>query len=273
MTYRKCWPTIPSAHYSRPLFREALMPAFEVPTSIALRHVESDVERRVQIAFSVAPSKVQRFLPPSWNTASMPPGPSEGANLLIVFRNRLHTVYHDGVGKAQLGEQDRGIVVLVVARHAHDGEVGLWVVRSLAASPRSIPGPYRNSKPATIHMEQRIASGEASGGLGIESWRIRDQAGRGLMMYLHYRAEMPIQSTSHMTMRGGPDPTFRRIYRTDKGADIVRSRPMAVNRVEEFRFGSTLEEFAEIFDGNEKLVSIAVEPWYMRQVLLPTDEA
>jgi hypothetical protein len=48
---------------------------------------------------------------------------------------------------------------------------------------------------------------------------------------------------------------------------------MAVDRVEEFRFSSTLEEFAEIFDGNEKLVSIAVEPWYMRQVLLPMNEA
>lgn len=248
------------------------MQAVEVSTSIALRHVESDVERRVQIAFSVAPGKVQRFLPPSWEAACMPPGPSDGANLLIVFRNRLYTVYHDGDGKAQLGEQDRGIVVLVVARRADDGEVGLWVVRSLAASPRSIPGPYRNSKPARVHMEQRLASDEASGGLGIESWNVRDQADLGLMMYLHYRAGMPIQSTSQMTMRGGPDPAFRRIYRTDKGADIVRSQPMAINRVEEFRFSSTIEEFAEVFDGNEKLVSIAVEPWYIRQVLLPMNQ-
>jgi hypothetical protein len=240
---------------------------------IALRHVESDVERRVQIAFSVAPGKVQRFLPPSWETASMPARPSEGANFLIAFRNRLHTVYHDDDGKAQLGEQDRGIVVLVMARHTDDGEVGLWVVRSLAASARSIPGPYRNSKPATIHMEQRMASDDASGSLGIESWQIHDQAGQSLTMYLRYRAGMPVQSTSQMTMRGGPDPAFRRIYRTDKGTDIVRSQPTAVNRVEEFRFGSTLEEFAEIFDGNEKLVSIAVEPWYMRQVLLPMNEA
>jgi hypothetical protein len=249
------------------------MQALDVSTSIALRHVESDVERRVQIAFSVAPGKVQRFLPPLWEAASMPPGASDGANLLIAFRNRLHTVYYDGVGKARLGEQDRGIVVLVVARHAEDGEVGFWVVRSLAASPSSIPGPYRNSKPATIHMEQRMASDEPIGSLGIESWQIHDQAGHSLLMYLHYRVGTPIQSTSHMTMRGGPDPTFRRIYRTDKGADIVRSRPMAVNRVEEFQFSSTLEEFAEIFDGNERLVSIAVEPWYMRQVLLPMNEA
>jgi hypothetical protein len=249
------------------------MQALEVSTSITLRHVETDVERRVQIAFSVSPSKIRRFLPPSWEAASMPPGPSDGANLLIAFRNRLHTVYHEGDGKARLGEQDRGIVVLVMARHADNGEVGLWVVRSLAANPRSIPGPYRNSRPATVHMEQQMVSNESSGSVGIESWQIHDQAGHELTMYLRYLAGMPIQSTSHITMRGGPDPAFRRIYHTDKGADIVRSRPMAVNQVEEFRFSSTLEEFSEIFDGSEKLVSIAVEPWYLRQVLMPTDEA
>ena len=195
-------------------------------------------------------------------------GPSDGANFLIAFRNRLHTAYYDNDGNARPGEQDRGIVVLIVARNANDGEVGLWVVRSLAANPHSIPGPYRNSKPATIHMEQRMASGDVGGGYGIESWQIRDKTGHGLMMHLRYQAGIPVQSTSQMTMRGGPDPAFKRIYRTDKGADIVRSQPMAVDRVEEFRFSSTLEEFAEVFDGSEQVVSIAVEPWYMRQVLL-----
>jgi hypothetical protein len=170
------------------------MQALDVSTSVALRHVETDVERRDQIAFFVAPSKIQSFLPRSWEAASMPTGPSEGANLLIAFRNRMHTVHHDGDGKAELGEQDRGGVVLVVARHADDGEVGLWVVRSLAAGPRSIPDPYRNSKPATIRMEQRMASSESSGGVGIESCQIHDQAGHSLMMYLHYRAGMPVQA-------------------------------------------------------------------------------
>ncbi|SEC97407.1 hypothetical protein [Bradyrhizobium erythrophlei] len=247
------------------------MQPVNISTSIALRHVESDFERRVQIAFSIAPSKIQAFLPRSWEAASLPPGPSEGANLLIVFRNRLHTVYHHGVGKAELGEQDKGVIVLVQGRHVDSGEVGLWVVRSLAANVRSIPGPYGNSKPATVHMEQRIASGDAGGGLGIESWRICDEVGHELTMYLHYRAGVPIQSTSHLTMRGGHDPGIRRVYHTDKGADMVRSVPTAIDRVLEFHLKSTLTEFAEVFDGNEKLVSIAVEPWYMRRVLVPNE--
>src|SRR6266702_287989 len=44
------------------------------------RHTESDVERRVQVAFSVAGEKLQNLLPAKWRSASLPPGPSEGAN-------------------------------------------------------------------------------------------------------------------------------------------------------------------------------------------------
>jgi hypothetical protein len=69
-------------------------------------------------------------------------------------------------------------------------------------------------------------------------------------------------------VRGGPDPDFSRIYRTDRGIDVVRSVPNAVDRVEEFKFRSTLSEFKEILDGSEQVVSISVEPWYMRQVFL-----
>jgi hypothetical protein len=41
-----------------------------------------------------------------------------------------------------------------------------------------------------------------------------------------------------------------------------------VDRVEEFKFRSTLSEFKEILDGREQVVSISVEPWYKREVFL-----
>jgi hypothetical protein len=57
----------------RPCLEIFPMQALDISTSIALEHVETDVERRVQIAFSVDPGKVQSFLPPSWKAASRPP--------------------------------------------------------------------------------------------------------------------------------------------------------------------------------------------------------
>ena len=61
-------------------------------------------------------------------------------------------------------------------------------------------------------------------------------------------------------------PPGRRVYRSDRGSDLIKSEPKAVDRVEEFRFESTIAEFARVFGGRQRLVSIATDPWYLRQV-------
>jgi hypothetical protein len=71
-----------------------------------------------------------------------------------------------------------------------------------------------------------------------------------------------------MTIFGGPDPAFFRVYRTDKASDFVKSTPNKVDRIDEFQFDSTIAEFSNIFDGTQRVISIWTEPWYLRHVLL-----
>jgi hypothetical protein len=202
----------------------------------------------------------------------MPTGPSEGANLLIAFRNRMHTVHHDGDGKAELGEQDRGVVMLVVARHADDGEIGLWVVRSLAASPSSIPGPYRNSKPATIHMEQRMVSGESRGSLGIESRQNPRPGGseHHNVFALSCGDADPKHVSHDDAWRTGSDVQANLSHgqgsrHCQKPADGGQSRR-----------GVSLWQYARGVCRDIRRKREAGQhrsrAWYMRQVLLPTDE-
>jgi hypothetical protein len=231
-------------------------------------HTESDVERRVQIAFSVASEKLQKFLPTKWLSTSLPAGHSEGANFMIAFRNRLQTTHHDADGVDRAGHQDRGAVLLAATRNSETQEAGIWVLRSLAANASGVPGPYRNSKPVTVHMEQRMETRDHQNDVGIERWHLRDRDGEELSMYLRHQIGTPARTMGEVKVRGGPDPNFSRIYRIDRGIDVVCSRPNAVDYIEEFNFRSTLSEFKEIFDGSEQIVSISVEPWYMRQVFL-----
>src|SRR5260370_29610648 len=76
--------------------------------------VEYDVERRVQLTFAVSPEQDKKLMPASWQVASMPPGPSEGANFMVAFRNTLLTVHYNADGEARVGEQDRGAILLRV---------------------------------------------------------------------------------------------------------------------------------------------------------------
>jgi hypothetical protein len=117
-------------------------------------------------------------------------------------------------------------------------------------------------------MEQRMETRDHQNAVGIERWQLQDQDGQELSMSLRYGIGIPVQTIGESKVRGGPDPDFSRIYRTDRGIDVVRSLPNAIDRVQEFNFRSTLSEFKEILDGSEQVVSISVEPWYMRQVFL-----
>jgi hypothetical protein len=237
-----------------------------VPPNI--RHSASDVERRVQVTFSVAAEKLQKLLPAKWRSVSLPPGPSEGANFMIAFRNRLYAIHHDMDGSDHPGEQDRGAVMLAAVKNLETQEAGIWALRLLVASPGNVPGPYRNSKLATVHMEQRMETHGHRTSVGIEHWKLQDNDGQELSMYLRYGVGIPVRTIGESKVRGGPDPNFSRIYRIDRGVDVVRSLPKAIDRVEEFNIRSTLSEFSEILDGSEQVVSISVEPWYVRQIFL-----
>jgi hypothetical protein len=169
------------------------------------RHTESDVEQRVQIAFSVAGDKLQNLLPAKWRSASLPPGPSQGANFMIAFRNRLQVTHHDADGTHRAGEQDRGAVLLAAVKNFETQEPGVWVLRSLAVSPASIPGPYRISKPVTVDMEQRLETHDHQTGVGVERWQLEDQEGQELSMYLRYATGIPVNHRG-IESEGRPGP-------------------------------------------------------------------
>jgi hypothetical protein len=229
---------------------------------------QSDVERRIQVAFAVDDEKLQGFLPPKWQSASLPPGPSEGANLIIAFRNRLQVTFHDADGKNGSEGQDRGAILTAAVRRTETQEAGIWVLHSFVANWASVPGPYRNSTQVAVSVEQRTEMYDHRQAIGVERWHLQDQDGRELSMYLRYGIGTPTRLVRESKTRGGPDPDFVRIYRTDQGIDVVRSVPNTVDRVEEFSFRNTLAEFSPVFDGREPLVSISVLPWYLRQVFL-----
>jgi hypothetical protein len=45
--------------------------------------------------------------------------------------------------------------------------------------------------------------------------------------------------------------------------------PQNIDRVLSYQFRVTISEFSDLFDGAERLVSITIVPWYVRQVYGP----
>lgn len=70
-------------------------------------------------------------------------------------------------------------------------------------------------------------------------------------------------------VRSVADPTVLRIYRVDSLVDVVKSVPTGTDRVLSYQLRMTLPEFADLFDGTERLIAISIVPWYHRRVFGP----
>jgi hypothetical protein len=50
---------------------------------------------------------------------------------------------------------------------------------------------------------------------------------------------------------------------------LVKSIPAGIDRVQNYKFRTTIPELRKMFDGSEQLISIVVNPCRVRKVFLP----
>ena len=229
--------------------------------------VESNVDTRTALALRVGEAGLKTWLPAPWQIDPVSAGPSKGANLSVVFVDRLLT--QDAAGKVLGAGIDRIVAFVIPAKHPQTGESAPFVIRVFTTNPQGVPGPYKNYAHATIRREQTQQGANLEPGTGGEQWELRTAAGDLVDLRLQYQRGVPARTTGESRPHSAVDPSFFRIYKVDQGLDVVRSIPAGIDRVQGYQLRVTLTEFRKLFDGSEQLVSIAVVPWYVRQVYLP----
>jgi hypothetical protein len=102
-----------------------------------------------------------------------------------------------------------------------------------------------------------------------DSWEIRDARGGMIELMVQYQRTLLSRAKSEQKLYSAVEPNFFRIYRVDSAADIVKSVPTNINRVQKYQMRITLPEMSKLFDGTEQLVGVIVIPLYLRQIFLP----
>jgi len=228
--------------------------------------VGSDLNVRTVVALKVAEAEAQRLLPAGWQVNPAASGPSQGANLSLVFIDEL--LAQDPEGKAQTNSVRR-LAVVVFAKNPTTGAAGSNVIRVLTTSAEGMPGPYKTSAPASLRLEQSIKATDMEPASVTERWEVRDRSGGTITLALEYTRGAPMRSKGESKVYGGPDPNFFRIYRFDSGGDVLRSVPTGVDRVKKLSLRVATAELKKAFDGKEQVVSVTALPWYLREVSLP----
>jgi hypothetical protein len=230
--------------------------------------VESNVDARVVVALRVPrQSAVQTWLPAPWKVDPIGSGPSATANVLMVFVERL--LSQDADGKATPGANTRSVAVVVPARNPETGESATFVTRVFSGVPGAVPGPYRTSVAATVSHEQSSKSEDVEVVTGEEAWAMREGDRALLELRFAYERGAATRVTSEAHVRSAVDPTIHRIYRIDQGVDVVKSGPAGVEHVRNLQFRVSAPALTAVLDGSERVVSISMVPWYIRQIFVP----
>jgi hypothetical protein len=250
-----------------PLIVLALIGVLLTESARAETPTGSNADTRVVISLVVKPEAAQQWLTGPWQVNPVASGPSQGANTSLVFVDQHLVVDPDG--KPAGSGINRILALVVPGKHSGTGETASVVARLFSADPSYVPSPYKNAVPGQIRRERAVRESNTEPASGRELWTVRDSAGGTVELSFDYIGALPVRSKSESKVYSAVEPAFFRIYRVEQGADVVKSVPASIDRVQNFKLTVGIQELKKTFDGSEKVVSVTMIPWYLRQVSLP----
>jgi hypothetical protein len=102
-------------------------------------------------------------------------------------------------------------------------------------------------------LEQTLKGSGVEPAAGTELWDIPSEGGT-IELRLQYQRGVAMRQKQETRPRSAVDPTILRIYRVDRGLDLVRSVPAKIDRVQAYSLRVTVPDLRPLFDGSEKLM-------------------
>ncbi len=225
---------------------------------------EWSAEARTVLSFHVPDAAAQALLPAGWTVDPSTGAANKGANLTVTVMERL--LVQDAQGKNMRSGTIRYAVMSVPARHT-DGRTSPMIVLGISPEGAGAYGAYLTANVSRLERASSATAEEA--GRAEETWEFGAATGDRLELRLAYRRAAPVKAQVQTTVRSGVHPEFTRTYRISQASDVIRSLTNPVDRVESLQFKATGPRFAPLFDGTERLLSLTVIPWYVREISIP----
>jgi hypothetical protein len=242
-----------------------------------LRYSDGIAASRIIVALRAPSDALQSRLPDGWEVAPYagddPRGRSlRDANLVLSFHEVTAT--HDPVAGSD-HRALRYVAFLVPARHTASGTTAHMHFHLVTNDPAGAPGKYldahlgrvarrheRSEDGGSREVRDRFAVEGDDGGLELS---ITHTPGGLTQWVTAARPDFPVRSAV--------DPAIERWYQEDVAFDVVRSRPLGLDRLGAFSLEVTSRALADVFDGSEEAVGVVMQPTYIRRVFVPVSAA
>jgi hypothetical protein len=236
------------------------------PVSAQEKLVGTYGEVRTVLSFKVTDTALQKLVPEGWQSSPASTGPSKGANVSLVLIDGVTTQGPDGKPE----ESSRTAVLVLPARKTGTDTAAPMVFAGFASSASNAPGPYGVFERAKATVVRNIRTDPDGKSSEDQSWDFSADDNAGISVQLQFVHAPTARTKVESRIYSAKTPEFYRIYRIEQALDIVQSSETGVDRVQKVAFKIKGSSLAALFDGSEKLVSVASLPWYTRQVSLPS---
>ncbi|WP_141688112.1 hypothetical protein [Bradyrhizobium paxllaeri] len=223
-------------------------------------------EVRTVLSFKVTESALQKFVPAGWQSNPVGSGPSKGANVLLVLIDAITIQGPDGKPEAT----GQGAVLVFLAKKTGTEATAPMVFAGFVSNAGNVPGAYGAFELAKATVARTTRTDPEGRSSAEESWDFSANDNAGVSVQLQFGHAPTARTKVEARIYSAKMPDFYRIYRIEQAIDVVRSSETGVDRVQKVAFKIKGSNIAPLFDGSEKLVSIASIPWYTRQVSLPS---
>jgi len=240
-----------------------------------LRYSDGIASARTMIALEGNPAGLQRRLPNGWELSPYAGddlrGTSlRGANALVPFHEvyavRNHESRHAGLPQVSY------IAFVSQARERTTGELAHLHWLTYTEDPEAVPGKYRDGVLADIGRSQTFTKARRGETQVRETFSAVAERGQvDLSLAYDQGGDLLVWASPDkptLPLRAARDPRIVRWYQEDQVMNVVRSDPLGVDRVTEFRL-DVKGELEDVFDGNERVVAVVIQRPYMRQVYVP----
>ncbi len=228
--------------------------------------VEHGAEHRLQLDFHVPDAALAAFLPADWKPNIATSGPAKDANIRVIFIDRVAVT--DALGKLA-GKGASRLIYLAVPVTGPAGAGGQMIIGGLTSSSEDAPGFFGNSIRASKSNMQRSVASVGDKTIREETWSFAATGGESFELHVKLEAAPVAKGQSETRFFDPRDPSLYQSFKVEQVLDIARNATTGIDRVSEFSFKGGGGNFAKLFDGTEKLLSIDSIPWYARLISKP----
>ncbi len=227
--------------------------------------LENSRDIRFQLDFHVPDAALRTLLPPGFTSSVASQGPAKGANLRVVFTDRLtvKTPY----GK-RLGTGTTQLVELVAPVKDSSGTESQLILGGLTADPSAVPGPFANYRLATTHTMRRTVSNDSGPLIEQQDWVFLAPTGEHLEMHIKFERGFGFHlPPTPVRFYSAQLPAFYQTIQQDQQLDILRNLTTTPpDRVKEFSIKAGGGSYARLFDDTAQVLSWDNILWLDRSV-------